>query len=63
MNAELITVGVQDNRCPAVRKVERLKGELHVVMSEMFYRLVEVVHFQHKLRTVARWLQEWFFAD
>jgi hypothetical protein len=63
MNAELVPVGVQDNRRPAVRKVERLKGKLHVVMSEMFYRLVEVVHFQHKLRTVPRWLQEWFFSD
>lgn len=63
MNAKFVTVGVQDNRCPAVRKVERLKGERHVVMSEVFYRLVEVIHFQHKLRTIARWLQEWFFAD
>lgn len=47
MNAEFVTVGVHDNRCPAGRKVERLKGELHVVVSEMFYCLVEVVHFQH----------------
>lgn len=53
MNAEFVTVGVQDNRCPAVRKVERLKGELHLVMPEVFNRLVEVIHFQHKLRTVA----------
>ena len=63
MNAELITVRVQDNRCPAVRKVERLKSELHIVVPEMFNSLIKVVHFQHKLRTVARWLQEWFLSD
>lgn len=62
MNAEFVPVGVQDNRCPAAGHVERLDGERHVVTSKMLYRLVEVVHFQHQVGTVARWLQEWFIS-
>ncbi len=63
MTAKLVTVRVQDYRCPAAGQVERFEGELHVVMSEIFYSLVKVVHFQDKMRTVARWLQEWFISD
>jgi hypothetical protein len=62
MNAEFVPVGVQNNR-PAAGHVERLDGERHVVTSKMLYCLVEVVHFQSKVRTVAGWLQEWFIAD
>ncbi len=58
MNAKLVTVRVQDYRCPAAGQTERFKGELHVVMSQMIYSFIKVVHFQQKLRTVARWLQK-----
>ena len=63
MNAEFVAVRVQNNRCPAAWHVERLNGERHVVASQMVYRLVEVVHFQSKVGTVAGWLQEWFIAN
>jgi hypothetical protein len=63
MNTEFVTVGIQDNGCPAARHVERLKGELNIVTSEMIYRLVEIVRFQHKLGTFARRHQEWFISD
>jgi hypothetical protein len=62
VNTESITVGVQDNRCPAAGHVERLHGELHLVTPEMLNGLVEVVHFQHQVRTIARWLQEWLIG-
>lgn len=32
MNAKLVTVRVQDYRCPAAGQTERFKGELHVVI-------------------------------
>ena len=60
----LLPPGSKTNRCPTPRQVERLKRELHVVMSEMLYRLVEVVHFQHKHGgPFGRRLQEWFVSD
>jgi len=63
MNAEFVAVGIHYNRCPAARHVERLRGELHSVTFEMLDCSVEVVHFQHEVGTVARWLQEWFISD
>ena len=63
MNAEFVTVGIQDNRRPAAGHFERRKGERHLVTSEMLYRLVEVIHFQRQVGTVARWLQEGFVSD
>ena len=63
MNAEFVTVGIQDNRCPAAGRLERRKGERHLVTSGMLYRLVEVIRFQRQVGTVARWLQEGFVSD
>lgn len=63
MNAEFVAVGVLDNRCPAAGQRDRFKGELHVVMPEMLDGLVKVFHFQRKMRTIARWLQERFLSN
>lgn len=55
MDAELAAVRVGRNRRPAARRHDcRLKGERHFVMSEMLDCHVEVFHFQHQVRTVAR---------
>ena len=53
MNAELVTIGVRDNGCPAARHVEGLNREPHLMTPEVFDRLLEVVYFQYKVWTVA----------
>ena len=53
MNAQLVTIRVHDNRSPAVGHIKRLNSERHLMTPEMFNRSVEVIYFQHEVRTVA----------
>lgn len=63
VDAEFVAVGVGDDGGAAAGQVERLNGEGHDVTAEMRDGLVEVIHFQHEMRAVARGLQERFIAE
>ncbi len=63
MDAESVAVRIRDDGSPTRWHVERLDGERDVVTSKMLDRLVEVVHLEDKLGTVARRLQKWLVAD
>jgi hypothetical protein len=63
MNAELVAVRVKDDRTLAPRRIERLKGELHLVMSEMLHRAVEILHLEREVRAIGRWFEERTIPD
>jgi len=63
MNAELVAVRVEDDRTLAPRRIERLKGELHLVMSEMLHHAVEILHLQREVRAIGRWFEERTIPD
>ena len=53
MNAQLVTIRVHDNCSPAVGHIKGLNSERHLMTPEMVNRSVEVIYFQHEVRTVA----------
>ena len=53
VNSQLVAVRVKDDGSPASGRVERIKRELHVMLPEVLYRLVEIIHFKNKMRTIA----------
>lgn len=58
MNAELVAIGIENNRTPALRGIERLNGKLHLVTSEMLHHAVEILHLQREVRAITRWFEE-----
>jgi hypothetical protein len=61
MNAEFIAVRIRnDGGAAPRRRDERLKGEWHFVLFEVFDRCFEIIHLQHNVWTIARWFQERF---
>jgi len=64
MDAEFVSIGVYNyGRSATGRHDRRLKGKLHFVIPEVLDRLIEVIYLQHKMRTIAGWLQERFISD
>jgi hypothetical protein len=53
MNTEFVAVGIHNYCSAAARHLERLNSERHLMTPEMFNRSVEVIYFQHEVRTVA----------
>jgi hypothetical protein len=58
VNAQLVPVRVNDDGSPASGSVERFKREPHVMLLEVLYCFLEIIHFKNNMRTIARWLHE-----
>jgi hypothetical protein len=64
VDAEFIAIRVHDDCRPAARRHHRrLKRKPDVLTREMFDRLIEIVRFQHHVRTISGRLEERLVAN
>src|SRR5688500_16590744 len=64
MDAQLVAIGIHyDCGAASRRRDKRLNGKWHLVLPQILDRSFEILHFQAKMRPVARRLQKRFFPD
>jgi hypothetical protein len=63
MDAQLVAVGIENDGRPAAGQIEGVVGEGNVMTAQVRDGFVEIGHFQHQLRAVARRFEERLVPD